>query len=312
MITYNEQHFLPYSIPNLLRVCNKIIVLDASTDNSRSILQSFDNVIVYHEEDYNLPTYKDKRQFVLDKAKDLDDTFISIDADELLSDELVAKVRTLDIPYNHGVYCQWRHMVSKNESRNNCINETQGLMWRGDLNFSGRELVHEDKIPVPRKSSSIIYIDEILLHFGTCDQHYVDLKEAFYMLQEVKEGKYLPEINLRYSGGLDIYTKVNAIYNVSDEIFDISTEYYKLYNKIANFYNDYEPKNALHLLNIWWIPGVIECCGVDKSKVLLGNRSKIVLVMMYYQTLDIIKHKEFKRFVNFFLWHLFRREKVLL
>jgi hypothetical protein len=251
---------------------------------------------------------------VLDKGRELGGSvFVTIDADELLSDELIDKLNNIVITPGFGVYCQWRHLINRHQAKNNCINESQGIMFYDDgSDYFGREMVHENKIPQERLSNNLIYINEILLHFGACDRKFTDLKEAYYMCKEMQEGRYLPEINLRYNGGLDILTPVNATYNVDDAIFDLSSEYEKIYNKIVKFYNDFEPKEAVYLLNIWNVPELIERCNVDKSKVLLGNRSKIVLIMMYYQAIDIIKRKEFKRFINFFLWHIFRREYLLI
>ena len=87
IITYNEEHNLRQLLP-LLFWCDEIIIVDSgSTDKTLDICRFYDCKVYYREfEGYGL-----QKKYALSLSKN--DWVLSLDADEMLSHELIAEIR---------------------------------------------------------------------------------------------------------------------------------------------------------------------------------------------------------------------------
>jgi hypothetical protein len=325
MITFNEEHFIRYSIENLLRVCDTVLVLDDSTDDTRKILEQYQDTIVYHGEDFlDVKTYKDRRQFLLDKGRLIGDTFVVIDADEILSEELIRDLNNILPTLNVGqsIFIRWYHVNGGlYTAMNNYTNEFQGIAFRDDgTNYGGHDLVHEDKIPtgwITVAKNYIVIGDSPLLHFGTCNREFVESKLNYYRVMEYLEGIPISDINVKYRNGLnvwkDLHNKFTYPSNIDEEILNIQ-ESEKYVNKTQQFLGNHWC-DELYELDIFKNEDIIKFC---ENNIKLFNRDRIIykiedneivtkLKLLYHQFTWLLKHGELKRIVNFFIWRLFGR-----
>ena len=323
MITFNEEHFIRYSIENLLRVCDAVLVLDDSTYNTRKILEGYPNVIVYHGEDLpDVKTYRDRRQFLLNTGRLIGDAFVVIDADEILSEELIRDLNNIlpKLDVGQSIFTRWYHVNGGLYSAmNNYTNEFQGIAFRDDgTNYGGRDLVHEDKIPSGRliDSSNSIQLNSGLLHFGTCDKGFVESKLNYYRLMEYLEGTPIVDINLKYRNDLsvkvDLHGKITYPPNVNNSILDWVCLDTKYDGRVKRFLIDHW-NDELYQLDVFKNRSIIMFCesnieSFDYNKVVYKIEDNVritKLKLLYNQFIWLLKHGEFKRIVNFFIWRLF-------
>jgi glycosyltransferase involved in cell wall biosynthesis len=84
IITYNEEHIIARSIDSLRRVADEVIVIDSfSTDRTIEICNEKGAVVLQNK----FEGYKTQKNFAVSKAKY--EWILSIDADEVLSNELI-------------------------------------------------------------------------------------------------------------------------------------------------------------------------------------------------------------------------------
>jgi len=84
IITYNEEHIIARSIDSLRRVADEVIVIDSfSTDRTIEICKEKGAVVLQNK----FEGYKTQKNFAVTKAKY--EWILSIDADEVLSNELI-------------------------------------------------------------------------------------------------------------------------------------------------------------------------------------------------------------------------------
>jgi glycosyltransferase involved in cell wall biosynthesis len=84
IITYNEEHIIARSIDSLRRVVDEVIVIDSfSTDRTIEICKEKGAVVLQNK----FVGYKTQKNFAVTKAKY--EWILSIDADEVLSNELI-------------------------------------------------------------------------------------------------------------------------------------------------------------------------------------------------------------------------------
>lgn len=323
MITYNESHFIKYSLSNLLEVVDEVIILDGSDEGEGTreyirVLQRSNPIYLIYEEDYpELKTFRDKRQFLLDegRCRYFGDKFVVIDADEIISEELKLFLKG---DWKGAVYCKWYHINGDlYKAKNNYINEIQGIAFEDTgLNYHGRDIVHEDKIPIGRDEKYQLF-DGALLHFGTCNEKYADLKRHVYKIYEMLEGNPIIEINMRYLQELNVKVDVHPIYpkNVDENILDIKKIEDKYFDRFCNLIADHfgDKSNELYFLDIWRIEEIIAWCydnidGFDPNKIVFKKSyscSKLLLTFAFNQFVYLLAKGEYKRIFNFFIWKLF-------
>jgi hypothetical protein len=296
MITYNDCHFLKYSLPVLLKVVDKVIILDNSKDDSREYIQSLNNqnIKLFCEEDYPVMTFKERRQFTLDRGREVGGThFIVIDADEILSEELIDYLNCGD--WNNAIYCKWYHIGHDINLVNvDRIDNTQGIAFidKG-IDYHGKDMVHEDKIPINRDEEVCAFIDHPLLHFGMCNQSNVRTKESYYKCLGVLDGIPTYRINLDY---LKICKNINYIYNYNLFTYPIPIDnriiYEWKYNGTHRFWSIvklyYE---QFYDLDIWSEELILLCLlncdefDVDKIKVKTWYSNRYKLFLFFYSGL---------------------------
>ncbi len=99
IITYNEEKNIGRCIDSLLPVADEIVVLDSfSTDNTVAIAKE-KGAVVYQQA---FAGYKQQKNAVLAMAAN--DYVLSLDADEMLSEELAASILTAKRQFSHKAY----------------------------------------------------------------------------------------------------------------------------------------------------------------------------------------------------------------
>lgn len=108
IITYNEDKILSKCLEKLFWA-NEIVVVDSgSTDNTVSICEEFNAKVIYNKfEDFGK-----QKQFALNQTKN--EWVLSLDADEVLSDELIHELKTFE-PSNANGYSIKRTHVFLNK-----------------------------------------------------------------------------------------------------------------------------------------------------------------------------------------------------
>lgn len=158
IITYNEEAIIGKTLQKLWW-CDEIIIIDSgSTDKTQIICKEFGCTVLYHL----FEGFGEQKKYGVSKAKN--DWILCIDADEVLTDELIEEIRT-EISKDHISYSGFtipRNLVFMNKVFNYgkeskaCItrlfNKTKGN-WDGAV-------VHEKLIlngPVKRLNNKILH-----------------------------------------------------------------------------------------------------------------------------------------------------------
>jgi hypothetical protein len=262
---------------------------------------------VFHEEDYPLMSYQERRQFTLDRAREIGGThFICIDADEIIDLELSNMIKGL-LPLLRkgiGISCLWYHIVNNLYCRSDSIDcSMQAIAWVDDgSNLNGRNIIHEDKFPPghPAQGNKYIFIDKPLLHFGSIDIKYFIQKRMYYKILEYIDTKDVYTTNLTYYRKID-KSVINFFckypMHINNGILH-GPHNSKFMNKILYLINDnIELLDDLYMLDIWrYESSIIEYCehyihGFDKSKIKYTSRQSDLYIyydMMIRQTLSLI------------------------
>lgn len=301
-------NFLPYSLPSLLKLCDEIVILDNSNDGSRKYLQQFENVHVYLEEDYPSMTYYDRRQFVLDKGRELGGKiFIVIDADEIISVELSKELTRIKQTQNgpYSVRCKQAHPTQDFDHMAYMYqypDPSQGIMFYDEgLNCNGNNLVHENKIPY---YDYIIDLHSYLIHFGLSDVNYIRAKARRYMLLEFLEGRPVDYLNLRYNHGI-VVVKNTQHYTypayVDPDIFDMSEFIENQDKMVCNLILDNVDKlETLYKLDIWDSGYIVTRCmmtiagfNIDKIRNNWRNYYWLKFIFNWRQMIYLLRHDRF-------------------
>lgn len=87
IITFNEEINIERCLVSMLKVCDEIVVVDSnSTDKTIEIAKKYDAKVIQQ----NFLGYTEQKNFAIDNASF--DFILSLDADEVLSDELVNSI----------------------------------------------------------------------------------------------------------------------------------------------------------------------------------------------------------------------------
>jgi hypothetical protein len=246
---------------------------------------------------------------------------VVIDADEILSEELIRDLNNIlpKLDVGQSIFTRWYHVNGGLYSAmNSYTNEFQGIAFRDDnTNYGGRDLVHEDKIPtgwITIARNYIVFGDSPLLHFGTCNRDFVESKLNYYRLMEWSEGIPISDINVKYRNGLDVsvdlHGKVTYPSNVTNDIFNTPHDN-KYIKKVQQFLLDHWC-DELYQLDVFKSDLVSIFCennikSFDYNKIVYKSSDgpRITkLKLLYNQFIWLIKHGEFKRILNFFIWRL--------
>lgn len=91
IITYNEEKIIAKCLEKLYWADEIVIVDSGSTDNTVAICESFGARVIQHA----FENFGAQKQFALDQTAN--DWVLSLDADEVLSDELINEIKNLDL-----------------------------------------------------------------------------------------------------------------------------------------------------------------------------------------------------------------------
>lgn len=327
MVTFNEEHFIRYSLPTLLDVVDEVIILDGSSDSTRKYLSAFDNVHVFYEEDYPSMSYQERRQFTLDKAREIGGThFVCIDADEIMDVKLSKYIANL-LPLlrkGMGISCTWYHIVGNLYTRSDSIDcGMQAIAWVDDgSNLSGRDIIHEDKFPYghPANNKHYVFLDTPLLHFGAINSIYFTQKRMYYKLLEYLDSGDVYTTNLTYFRPIDKHTIgffCNYPMHIDNGILH-GPHNPKFMKKIVQLINDnVEHIDDFYKLDIWrYEPSVVDYCeesihGFDRDKILYTKDKLDTIVywdMTIRQVCNLAVHFKFNRIFKYIyrqlLWRI--------
>jgi glycosyltransferase involved in cell wall biosynthesis len=158
IITYNEEAIITKTLQKLWW-CDEIIIIDSgSTDKTRKICEDLGCTVIYHL----FEGFGEQKKYGVSKAKN--DWILCIDADEVLTDELIEEIRN-EISKDQLPYCGYtipRNLVFMNKvfnhgkESNACITR---LFNKKHGNWDGA-VVHEKLIldgPVKRLKNKILH-----------------------------------------------------------------------------------------------------------------------------------------------------------
>lgn len=329
MVTYNEKHFITYSLPILREVANCIVVLDASNDGTREYLEQFDDVHVFYEEHYGVLSYQERRQLTLDLGRLIGGThFICIDGDEVMDVGLAHTIKNVLplLPKGHGISCNWYHIVNTLYTRSDSIDcSVQSIAWVDNYDeLMGRDAIHEDKFPPghPMQVDHLCaYINKPLLHFGGVDREYFIQKRMYYKCVEYLDTNDVYTTNLTYYRKLDEHLTTFFCHypsNIDNGILHPPSNdkfLIKLCNLITKHPNHI---NNFYLLDIWrYDNGVVDYCdqyieNFDCTKIKYTKSSSdfiVYLDMTLKQIYSLIIHGKINRILLYIyrcvIWRLY-------
>lgn len=173
IITFNEEKNIRKCLDSLVSVSNDIIIIDSySTDNTELICNEFDNIrfIKHHWQGYSKT-----KNFGNSLANN--DYILSIDADEVLSDELKKSIENIDklngaYEFNRMTnYCgTWIKHCGWYPDKKLRIFNKKDIFWEGDF-------VHETlKVPANTKIN-FLFGDLFHYSYHTVDDHYNQIEK---------------------------------------------------------------------------------------------------------------------------------------
>ena len=316
MVTRNEEHFIKYALPPLRTLCNKVIILDASTDGTRIYLEQFKDVYIYCEENYDSMNCQQRRQFLLGKKRELfpDDKFcITIDADEIISEELITVFLLMKnyLSQCKGFSVNWWHVIGDMHHKLS-YDTIQGFaFYDNGTNYARDANVHEDKIPYgfPERGIGFCHLDAPIMHFGIFNEGFPRVKEAYYLYLKCLDGgtpSLVNAANLQHYDRNDV-NRFHAMYpqNVDEGIMEIderAQDYMKKLVDVASF-----DLNILYQLDVWNVEGLLRTCRCDikgfKMRKVRHKRWKypeeiINAQIRVYQFCHLLKTLQFKYLIQ--------------
>lgn len=330
MVTYNEHHFITYSLPILREITDCVVVLDASNDGTCEYLERFDNVHVFYEEHYGVLSYQERRQLTLDLGRMIGGThFVCVDGDEVMSVDLAHTIKNILplLPKGHGISCNWYHIINNLYTRSDSIDcSVQSIAWVDDYysGLMGRNAIHEDKFPPghPMQSPSLYtHINKPLLHFGGVDHTYFIQKRMYYKCIELLDTHDVNTTNLTYFRKLDdhpIQFFCNYPANIDNGILHGPPNNKFIIKLHELLINNNEIIDELYMLDIWrYHDSIIEYCekyvdGFDRSKIRYTKNIPdwvVHLDMTIRQTVSLIVHGKVNRILLYMyrcvIWRLY-------
>ena len=209
MITCNEEWIIYHSLYALLYYVDEILVLDASSDNTREILSKFDRVTVYNQEDYPVTNYGEYRQFLLEKGREKGyEYFVCLDADETLAGYLFGSdyeqlLKDLKVGWAYQMdvanfYSDTRHYTDKGRIGNKFIDVI--FHDDGQMKYENRMVVHEKRTPATDYIKLPHDFEKyMVMHYGNLSQEKMNNRRKYYMLLEASNNiRSIDSINFDY------------------------------------------------------------------------------------------------------------------
>ncbi len=163
IIAYNEEKYIEQCIRSLQKVADEVVVVDScSTDRTPDICKKLG--VVFYEQAFL--GYIEQKNFALEKASH--DHVLSLDADEALSESLVASILKVKENWLHDAYCfNRRNRFCGHWLRyTNHYPDRKLRLWNRNKGHWGGVNPH-DKV-IMDKSASVGFLKGDLLHW-MCD-----------------------------------------------------------------------------------------------------------------------------------------------
>ena len=223
MLTRNEGHILPYTLPPLAQVCDHIIVADQnSTDDTRAVIKKCTKAILIDNPpsppDGNYDTQG--RQLLLNAARNFDghNLLLMIDADEIAPPAVFCHLKE-DIgryPIGMKFATPWvliwkkasRYLVPEGWMQPSRMN----WIWYDDRQHQYQETcwVHSGRIPSPPAHVPTLPYRYSLLHFQWLFLEDARWKQAWYQMMEFKNAQF----------DVGRLSHINALYHPSNTLAD--------------------------------------------------------------------------------------------
>ena len=174
IITYNEAHIISKCLEKL-KTFDEIIVVDSgSTDTTVSICESFGAKVILHK----FENFGSQKQFALEQTTH--NWVLSLDADEVLSDELISEIQNINHQENVKAYTIPRTHVFLNKVFKNGAETKRPILRLFDKNFGKftPNIVHET-IEI---KGSIGKLEQEMLHYTVFDINTAIQKQIKYAL----------------------------------------------------------------------------------------------------------------------------------
>jgi len=216
IITYNEEKIIEQCLKKLIWADEIIVVDSKSSDNTVAICEKYGALVFLKD----FENYGKQKQFALNKTKN--NWVLSLDADEVLSDELINEIRSLDLNKNNfqGYFIPRTHVFLNKIFRYGSENKKPILRFFDKTKGSFIENKVHETIVVKGKLGKL---NSEMLHFTVFDFGNAVKKQIKYSLLG---GEFLFEKNKKVS-----------IFKV---IIKFPFEFIRVYFFQRNFLNGYE------------------------------------------------------------------------
>lgn len=193
IITHNEENRIRHVLESV-KWANEIIVLDScSTDKTLEICKEYSNCKAYVQP---FLVYGPQKKFAVEKASN--DWILSVDADEVVTDELqkeIVNILSFDSIETAGYYVPITLVFMKRVFNYGCENKQPHLRFfnKNKGNFNARHL-HEGVI----LEGHVGKLKNGILHYSYVDIHQYFQKfneySSIYMNESLKKGKHVSRL----------------------------------------------------------------------------------------------------------------------
>lgn len=201
----NEAWILPYTLKNFSDFSDYIIVADQnSTDNTREICNKFPKVKLV--ENPFTGHSNQIRWLLLDEARKIEgnNLIICLDADEMITPDFVTRIKNIEEKkIAIGFSSQWIQLWGNfNSYRTDGVwkNNKKQFAFIDDrkVDYIRSEVINDHTNRIP-EIKSVINIESPIIHLQYLAQKRCEVKQAWYMCQELISGHTPKRINLKYS-----------------------------------------------------------------------------------------------------------------
>lgn len=162
IITYNEEKKIERCIQSVLPVADEIIIVDSfSSDSTEAICKKFENVKFYKRE---FDGYSGQKNWAINQA--VNKVILSLDADEVLSDELIESIAQLKKNWKCDAYYfnRLNNYCGKWIKHGGWYPDKKIRLWDCRLGMWNSSVVHESiKLDVNAK---IGHVPDNILHYS--------------------------------------------------------------------------------------------------------------------------------------------------
>lgn len=159
IITFNEENKIGKCLEKCIKLTNNIVVVDSfSDDNTLKICEKY-NCQIYKNKFDN---YSEQRNFLISKI--LSEWILIVDADEILSDNLILEIKDLikmNKNYNYKIY---RRIFFKDYLLKYCVNNYEIRLFKKKNFIKYQNIVHE-KI-ILKKGIKNIKLKNYIIHYS--------------------------------------------------------------------------------------------------------------------------------------------------